>query len=113
MKSWFSNSGFIEMGYVKKTRPMNIGDYWDGYWDALKKYPMEARTEYTDEEFCAALEGYRNQSIQKSVYSKNPIVKMFALLDKRVGRRTLEKIEEEIHSQPEWVRFFYEVRCNR
>lgn len=107
------NSYFINMGYVEKPSPMGIGDYWDDFWPTLQKYPMEARTEYTDVEFCEALEEYRNQNIGDSIRSQNPIVTMFALLDKRTGKRTLEKIELKIKTQPEWIQSLYEYRRKR
>ncbi len=110
--SWETvNSYFIKMGYVTKTAPMSIRDYWDEYWDILEEHPMEARTEYTDEEFCEALEEYRNQNIQKSIRSENPVVTMFAILDRRTGKRMLEKIKVKVKLQPEWVQLIYQFRC--
>ena len=72
---------------------------------------MEQRTEYTDEEFCEALEAYRNKDIQDSIHSPNSIVRMFAILDRRVGKRTLVKIRDEVETWPEWVKQFYNLRC--
>ncbi|MCM1544454.1 MAG: hypothetical protein NC110_04060 [Ruminococcus sp.] len=109
--SWETvNSYFINNGYVKKAKPMNIQDYWNGFFKALEKYPINARTEYTDDEFCSALKEYRNQAIQESICSANPIVKMFALLDRRIGERTLEKLGESISKEPEWLRLFFGLR---
>lgn len=61
----------------------------------------------TDEEFCQALEVYRNQGIQDSINSQHLLVRMFAVLDRRVGKRTLIKLYETIEKQPEWLRQFY------
>ncbi len=71
---------------------------------------MNSRTEYTDDEFCEALEQYRNQSIQNSISSENPLVRMFAVLDRRIGKRTLKSlaVHEDIH--PEWLKQFYKLR---
>ena len=77
----------------------------------VRKYPIEQRTEYDDKEFCEALEAYRNQDIQESIYSINPIVRMFAILDRRVGKRTLAKIKNEVAASPDWVKQFYSLRC--
>ena len=71
---------------------------------------MDRRTEYTDEEFCEALEMYRNQNIQKSVFSENPIVRMFAVFDRRIGKATLRKIQDTIEDQPEWLHQLYLLR---
>lgn len=35
---------------------------------------------------------------------------MFAILDRRIGKRTLMKIEEHVGKQPEWLQFFYQLR---
>ena len=76
-------------------------EYWDEFLTMLKKHPMAERTEYTDGEFCSALETYRNQDIEESIRSENPIVRMFALTDRRAGKRTLYAIKYEMQCQPE------------
>lgn len=109
--SWETvNSWFIEQGYAEKKKPGSIADYWSGFWALMDQYPMDRRTEYTDTEFCHALEAYRNQDIQKSLLSSDPIVKMFALLDRRCGTRSLEKLKEGMELEPSWLRYFYELR---
>ena len=35
---------------------------------------------------------------------------MFAVLDRRIGKRTLDKLQDSISDQPEWLRFFYLLR---
>lgn len=105
------NSHFIKMGYTEKPSKMDIRDYWDGYWELFDEYPINQRTEYTDEEFCHSLEEYRNTDITESVYSDDPIVKMFALLDRRVGKRTLKDIEDNMKKEPKWLWDIYVLRC--
>ena len=110
--SWETvNAYFIRMGYAEKARPMGIGDYWADFWTLLERHPMADREEYTDGEFCDALEAYRNGDIQASVRSPNALVRMFALLDRRVGRRTLAALREEMRGQPEWLRALYTLRA--
>ena len=72
--------------------------------------PMNERDEYTDDEFAHALMTYRNQPIQESVFSDNPLVKMFAILDRRVGKRTLDAIREEIEDEPKWLKELFNAR---
>ena len=109
--SWETvNSWFLAQEGLERPRPMSIPDYWRDFWQRLDQFPMEQRSEYTDEEFCQALERYRNSDIQRSVHASNPIVKMFALLDRRVGSRTLADLEEEMNRQPEWLREIYRLR---
>ena len=106
------NTYFINAGYSPNTNPTGIGEYWADFGFLMEKYPLDKRTEYSDEEFCQALEEYRNQGIQDSVYSQNPLVRMFAVLDRRIGKRTLIKLYEVIEQQPEWLRQFYWLRLH-
>jgi len=111
--SWETvNSYFIENGYTQNSAPRGIGEYWGEFWQLLDKYSISQRTEYTDEEFCEALEEYRCQNIQDSIQSENPLVRMFAVLDRRIGKRTLFKIQYSIAEQPEWLRQFYKLRID-
>lgn len=100
------NSYFITAGYKS-------GDsYWDGFWYLLNEIPVTARTEYTDDEFCNALVNYRSQPIAASIVSSDPIVRMFAILDRRVGKRTLQTLVKTIDMQPDWLQQFYILRLN-
>ena len=109
--SWETvNTYFIDSGYTQNPHPSGTGEYWIEFWSLLDKYSLDKRTEYTDEEFCEALEAYRNKDIQESICSENPIVRMFAVLDRRIGKRTLAKIHNTINEQPEWLRQFYVLR---
>jgi len=113
--SWETvNSYFIRELYAKddtqQERCSALPHYWRGFFSSLEQYPMEQRREHTDEEFCEALTLYRNQPIKESVSSNNPLVRMFALLDRRVGKRTLERVKNTVEEQPEWLQFFYRLR---
>ena len=111
--SWETvNSYFIKQGLKQSDNPVGIQEYWDGFWALLDEIPLQSRTEYTDDEFCGALEEYRNQKIQVSIHSENTLVRMFAVLDKRLGKRTLKKVKETITSQPEWLQNFYRLRLD-
>ena len=111
--SWETvNSYFINQGLTQNKNPVGIQECWDGFWSLLDEIPLKSRTEYTDDEFCDALEEYRNQKIQVSIHSENTLVRMFAVLDKRLGKRTLKKVKETITSQPEWLQNFYRLRLD-
>ena len=109
--SWETvNNYFIEKGYKSIEKPYGAIEYWDKFWSLLDKYPLSERTEYKDSEFADALTEYRNQDIKNSVESDNPIVRMFAIIDRRVGKRTLEKLKDTLDEQPEWLKQFYVLR---
>lgn len=35
---------------------------------------------------------------------------MFAILDRRIGKRTLSDIKDSLDNQPEWLKIFYRLR---
>ena len=85
------------------------GKIWETYW-AEKKKPVESRNAFDDEDFADGLVLYRSLPISEALNSENPIVRMFAVLDRRVGKRTLKKLKDNISNQPEWLRVFYIMR---
>lgn len=109
--SWETvNSYFIDNGYTSNQNPSGIREYWTEFWPLLDKYPITNRTEYTDGEFCNALAKYQNQDIQESLRSNNSLIRMFAILDRRVGKRTLTKLKSEFEDQPQWLQQIYLIR---
>ena len=62
--------------------------------------------------FYEAFDEFDNQSIEKSLESENLIVRIFAVLDRRVGKRRLKALAENISDQPEIVGKFIIVRLN-
>ena len=112
--SWETvNTYFINNGYKRNSNPYGIHEYWEEFWNILESVPMQSRTEYTDNEFCDALEKYRNQPIKDSLNSDNSLERMFAILDRRVGRRTLELLKEEVEKQPQWLQYVYNIRLGK
>ena len=60
--------------------------------------------------FYNAFHAYSNSSIDDSLAAPDPVIRLFAILDKRVGKRSLQKILSEVGNQPEWLQFFYRLR---
>ncbi len=109
--SWETvNTYFIENGYKEKSSPKGTQEYWEGFWPLIHSVPPELRPEHTDNEFCDALDNYRNQSISASINSWDPLERMFAVLDRRVGKRTLAGLKKSLDEQPEWLKAFYLLR---
>ncbi len=67
---------------------------------------------FDNQYFYKAFEEFDNQSIEKSLASTNMLIRIFAVLDRRVGKRTLSKIGENIKNEPEIFRTFYNIRVN-
>ncbi len=78
--------------------------------ELLKSWNEEAVL--SDHDFLLAATDYLQLPIDDALKSNNYIIKIFAILDKRVGKRTLEKIklEGDYKNYPEWVQKFYELR---
>jgi len=55
---------------------------------------------------------YHNNSISDSLVSPDAMVRLFAILDKRVGKRRLEKVLSDVESQPEWLQIFFKLRLD-
>jgi len=54
---------------------------------------------------------YLKTDVADALRSDNYLLRVFAYLDRRVGKRTLVKIKEGTEVLPEWVRQFYRIRC--
>jgi len=57
---------------------------------------------------------FRNMSIKDALDSENYIIKILAILDKRIGKRTLDQIKtaNEYLQYPPWVQQFYHLRLS-
>ena len=65
---------------------------------------------FDQRQFYSAFCEFDGQSIEESLASKNCLVRVFALLDRRVGRRRLMKLKETIGTEGEIFRIFFEIR---
>lgn len=65
---------------------------------------------FDQRDFYAAFQELDNQSIEASLASENPIVRIFALLDRRLGKRRLVALKETMEQELDWVRPFYFLR---
>lgn len=61
--------------------------------------------------FYRAFEEFDNQNINKSLMSDNLIVRIFAVLDRRIGKRRLLLIQKTIDEEPETFREFFAIRA--
>lgn len=84
---------------------------WFALYDEMKPIWDEECT-YCEWDFLKAVLEFRNLSIQDALNSKDYIIKILAILDKRTGKRTLQKIAQagDYKQYPLWARQFYELR---
>jgi hypothetical protein len=64
-----------------------------------------------DGDFINAVTHYLKTDISSALNSDNYILRVLAYLDRRVGKRTLVKIKDDVEKLPEWVKQFYLIRC--
>lgn len=55
-------------------------------------------------------EEFANQSIEKSLCSENLLVRIFAVLDRRVGKRKLLILKENIENESDSFKEFFAIR---
>ena len=61
-------------------------------------------------EFYRAFQEFDNQSIEKSLESENLLVRIFAILDHRVGNRRLLQMQKRMPEEPIHMQTFYGIR---
>lgn len=96
----------------EREAPVERQAFWNAYWKEKTQTPLCARGEFDDEEFAEALSLYRASSIADAIASEHPVVRMFAVLDRRAGKRTLARLAEQVPTQPEWLQAFYRLRLD-
>lgn len=47
----------------------------------------------------------------KKQQKNNLLIKIFGLIDKRVGKRTLARIRDTMQMESELIQYFYRLRC--
>ncbi len=108
-------AGFTWMdGYLREwdlhQRWKETGVWEDGDAQLHRKWAENGT--YSEMDFLEAALSYLNLPIQQALASENPLVRVFAVMDRRLGKRALQAIADAAayQSDPAWVRQFYELR---
>lgn len=94
-------------------------ELWDEYpdksklecWNIAKKETIDSG-KFPPYIFYDSFNEFDNQSIEKSLCSENAVVRMLAILDRRVGKRRLIAMKDTIKNEPGWIQKFYRLRMN-
>lgn len=62
-------------------------------------------------DFINSITIYLKTDVTSALSSDNYLLRVFAFMDRRVGKRTLMKIKEEADALPDLVKQFYHLRC--
>ena len=94
--------------------PANYEDAVDAYMAAsavLTKEKWMPNCTLCEADFINAITIYLNTNISAALKSDNYLLRVFAYMDRRIGKRTLIKIKDDTETLPEWVKQFYRIRC--
>ena len=101
-------------GYIQE---QDVYDEWKrtGEWDwdnAELKSRWNAEGVFCERDFLSAALRYLDLPIADALQSDDLLVRLFAILDRRIGSRTLQKISDsgEYLSYPDWLKQFYLLR---
>lgn len=94
-------------GCLDFTDPEQAGGYYQAYDEALKH--TTARSVFEAGDLKLAMAESLNLSIEDALASPSPIIRAFAMLDRRFGKRRLLDFEPS-KAHPMVVKF-YEIRC--
>jgi hypothetical protein len=89
----------------------------DLYWNAkingqnVKEILMKNEI-YNPQDFGNSMREFLNLPIKDALQSLNPLIKAFAIIDKRIGKRTLENLEIS-DSDHNLVKLFYNLRITK
>ena len=62
-------------------------------------------------EVLLAIDTYMDElTIDETLSAEDPLVRLFAVLDRRVGKRRLPAVAAAMENEPEWLQFFYQLR---
>jgi hypothetical protein len=106
-------SSYYESMILHSKKFHEMYDNGGGYYESWSKAFDEAEKAggFDNHVFYRAFDEYSNQPIEDSLKSELPLVRIFAILDKRMGKRRLAAMAEDIESAPPFIQLFYKLRC--
>lgn len=83
----------------------------DGFWHWRTKEEQIQKGLFDNLDVRKAIEKYVDElTIDDALASDDPLARLFAVLDRRVGKRRLPQLAVAMKDEPEWLRFFYRLR---
>lgn len=96
-----------------RSNPNYIPKYDSKYSDWYEAREIaEKNGVYADWHFFQALVSFLNNPIKASLESDNDIIRSLAVIDRRVGKRTLARLNINMENQTQMVQYFYHLRCD-
>ncbi len=112
------NRELVCFSWIEMYRQENaLSEVWEktGIWepnDPGLKDKWDTNATYHDMDFLMAVTSFLQMPITEALYSDDYIIRILAIVDRRIGKRTLQKLRESRDYQgfPSWVKQFYELR---
>ncbi len=79
--------------------------------EELEKEKWMPECTLCEADFIHSITVFLKTDIAASLQSDNYLLRVFAFMDRRVGKRTLVKLMDEAETLPHWVKQFYLLRC--
>lgn len=90
----------------------DIENYYENIDIAEKAHhAIKEKGIFAQYDFFEAVEEYFDMSIADAKNANNMVIKILMLIDRRIGKRTLEAMEETISSELDIIQYFYQLRC--
>ena len=104
----------IEADRYAKTHARKKDEPDKSFWDIHKEVSDDFAQNglYYPGDFGFALDEFLSSGIKVALNSDNWIVRMLAIMDRRTGKRTLQKLKPTISDLPTWLQFFYKLRID-
>ncbi len=83
--------------------------YHDGLEGTQLKEVLREKEIHKPEDFGNAMRAYLDMPIENALTSADPLIRAFSIVDRRLGKRTLEKLEIS-DSEHTLVKAFYQLR---
>ena len=84
---------------------------WEEMYEEMEKEKWMPEGTLCEGDFINSVTIYLKTDVATALRSDNYLLRVFAYMDRRVGKRTLVKIQGEVEDLPEWVKQFYRIRC--
>ncbi len=113
--TWYKNSGSPQRArgaiLIDKKEIIEFNtDKWIVMVEELNQEELWSQGVFNDLEFREGLKEYLSLSIDQALASRNILIKTLALIDRRVGKRKLHKMQMP-KDEHELVKFIYNLRC--
>ena len=102
LKSGYYQKMFAQSRVIQDLQNKKEDFTYSKYWNESFDTALNAG-EFDQRDFYEAFQEFDNQGIDKSLVSTNPIVRLFAILDRRVGKRRLVALQDGMKNELEWI----------